>query len=490
MQVFVHIVINLKKDNLMSKTLPDITKDFSEWYNEIIYQAELADLSPVRGSIVIRPYGFALWENIKKELNAKIIANGTHNASFPLLIPLDFFHKEAQHVEGFAPELAVVTHAGGKELEEPLAIRPTSETMIHYMFAKWIKSWRDLPMKVNQWCNVVRWELRTRPFLRTCEFFWQEGHTAHATKEEAQEQAEAMWREYLDMYENYLAIPVVAGKKSESEKFAGADVTLTIEGLMPDGKALQMCTSHMISQNFAKSFDMKYQDKEGNLAYPYLTSWGFTTRSVGAVVMVHGDQKGLVMPPKVAPVQVVIVPIFKKDGEKDEVLQQATALAEQLKENDIRVELDASEHETPGAKFYKWELKGVPLRIEIGPRDIAKKQIMMADRLGLAKEPVSFDALVKTVEEKLAHIQQELYSRAHQRMYANWYKKEKLTDFAHDLQEKGGFYQTGWCGNVECEKKLKEHKATIRCLLPEKMFDSCFACGKKSTNDILVAKAY
>lgn len=474
----------------MSKILPDITKDFSEWYNDVIYQAELADLSPVRGSIVIRPYGFALWENIKNELNAKIIANGTQNASFPLLIPLDFFHKEAQHVEGFAPELAVVTHAGGKELEEPLAIRPTSETMIHYMFAKWIKSWRDLPMKVNQWCNVVRWEMRTRPFLRTSEFFWQEGHTAHVTQQEAQEQAEAIWREYVDMYETYLAIPVVAGKKSESEKFAGADATFTVEGLMPDGKALQMCTSHMISQNFAKSFDMKYQDQEGNVSYPYLTSWGFTTRSVGAVVMVHGDQKGLVMPPKVAPIQVVIVPIYRKDAEKHEVLNQAQVLVQQLKEQSIRVELDASEHETPGAKFYKWELKGVPLRVEIGPRDIAKQQVMMADRLGLAKEPVAFAVLVKTVQEKLMLLQQELYKRAHQKMHANWYKKEKLANFVQQLEQQGGFYQTGWCGNAECEKKLKEYKATIRCLLPEKTFADCFNCNNASKTDILLARAY
>lgn len=473
----------------MSTTLPDISTHFSDWYNEVIYQAELADLSPVRGSIVIRPYGFALWENIKDQLNKKIIANGTQNASFPLLIPMEFFQKEAKHVKGFAPELAVVTYAGGKKLEEPLAIRPTSETMIHYMFAKWIKSWRDLPMKVNQWANVVRWELRTRPFLRTCEFYWQEGHTAHETKQEAQEQAEAIWREYIDLYETYMAIPVVAGKKSESEKFAGADITLTVEGLMPDGKALQMCTSHMISQNFAKSFEMQYQDKEGKLAYPYLTSWGFTTRSVGAVVMVHGDQKGLIMPPKVAPIQVIIIPIFRKDAEKQEVLDLAQNIATGLK-IEFRVELDSNEHESPGAKFYKWELKGVPLRIEIGPRDIAKEQVMIADRLGISKEAVAFDQINDFVAKRLDEIQQELYKRAHERMKAHWYKKEKLTDFANDLESKGGFYQTGWCQSESCEAKLKEHKATIRCLLEEKEFDQCFNCNKESATDILVARAY
>ncbi|MGE0206737.1 MAG: proline--tRNA ligase [Candidatus Babeliales bacterium] len=474
----------------MSQTLPDITKDFSEWYNEVIYQAELADLSPVRGSVVIRPYGFALWENIKDELNKKIIASGTQNASFPLLIPLSFFHKEAEHVEGFAPELAVVTHAGGKELEEPLAIRPTSETMMHYMFAKWIKSWRDLPMKMNQWCNVVRWEKRTRPFLRTSEFFWQEGHTAHATAQEAQEMAEHMWREYVSMYEDYLAIPVIAGKKSESEKFAGADTTYTVEGCMPDGKALQMCTSHLISQNFAKSFNMQYQDKAGSLAYPYLTSWGFTTRSVGAVVMVHGDQKGVVMPPKVAPIQVVIIPIFKKDEEKNEVLKQADALAASLKKENIRVHIDAAEHQTPGAKFYAWELKGVPLRVEIGPRDIAKQQVMMADRLGLGKQPVAFDALVTTVQNQLTLIHTTLFERAQERMKAQWHKKEQFKDFAQDLEQNAGFYQVGWCQERGCEEKLKEIKATIRCLLPEKTSSTCFACGKPSAGDIVVAKAY
>lgn len=473
----------------MSTALPDIKKDFADWYNEVIYQAELADLSPVRGSIVIRPYGFALWEHIKEILNNKIIASGTKNASFPLLIPMDFFEREAKHVEGFAPELAVVTYAGGKKLEEPLAIRPTSETMIHYMFAQWIKSWRDLPMQINQWANVVRWEKRTRPFLRTCEFYWQEGHTAHSSADQAQKMAELMWREYIDVYENYLAIPVVGGRKSESEKFAGADKTYTVEGLMPDGKALQMCTSHIISQSFAKTFNIQYQDKEGNLAHPYLTSWGFTTRSIGAVVMVHGDQKGLILPPKIAPIQVVIVPIFKKDTDKEDVLSQARTLSYELSKT-IRVELDARDYETPGAKFYTWELKGVPLRIEIGPRDIEKKQVMVADRLGSTKEAISFDTITTYITNKLEEIQNALYDRAHTRMHDQWYKKETLTEFAPDLEENGGFYQTGWCQNNACEEKLKEHKASIRCLLPDKTFDTCFNCGKESSTDILVAKAY
>ncbi|MEX0940680.1 MAG: proline--tRNA ligase [Candidatus Babeliales bacterium] len=473
----------------MSKTLPDIKTQFPEWYQEVIYQAELADQSPVRGSVVIRPYGFAIWENIRDTLDQRIKETGHQNASFPLLIPLSFLQKEAEHVEGFAPELAIVTHAGGKELEEPYVIRPTSETIIHYMFAKWIKSWRDLPLKINQWANVVRWEMRTRPFLRTSEFFWQEGHTAHETAEEAEHEATMMWREYIDLYENYLAIPVVSGLKSESEKFAGADKTYTVESLMQDGKALQMCTSHLISQAFAKSFDMVFQDREGKLAYPYLTSWGLTTRSVGAVVMVHGDQKGLVLPPKAAPIQVIIIPIYKKESDKEKVLNIAENIAMSLK-SFVRVEIDANEHETPGAKFYKWELKGVPLRLELGPRDIEAGQVIIADRLGLSKEAVSFDKVNDYIKIKLEELHQAMYQRALDRLKSQWYKVEKLNEFADDLTQKGGFYQTGWCGSAECEKQLKDYKATIRCLLDETSFISCFNCDQKSKADILIARAY
>lgn len=301
---------------MSTQKLPDFNTNFSDWYNEVIYQAELADLSPVRGCIVIRPYGYAMWENIKGRLDERIKATGHENASFPLFIPESFLKKEAKHVEGFAPEVAVVTHAGGKELEEPLIVRPTSETMIHFMFAKWLRSWRDLPLKVNQWCNVVRWEMRTRPFLRTTEFFWQEGHTAHETLQEAETEVQTMLNEYVDLAQNWLAIPVFAGQKPESERFPGAEKTFTFEGIMPDGKALQMGTSHLLSQNFAKSFEMQFQDREGALAHPYLTSWGATTRLIGAVVMSHGDEKGLILPPKIAPIQVVIIPIYKTDTDK------------------------------------------------------------------------------------------------------------------------------------------------------------------------------
>lgn len=472
----------------MNKNLPDINSQFAEWYQDVVYEAELADHSPVRGCMVIRPYGYALWENIRDVVDKKIKDTGHQNASFPLFIPKSFIEKEAQHVEGFAPELAVVTHAGGKELEEPLVVRPTSETIIHYMFAKWIKSYRDLPMKINQWANVVRWELRTRPFLRTGEFFWQEGHTAHETAQEAQDEAELMWKEYVDTYENYLAIPVIPGVKSESEKFAGADRTYTVEGLMPDGKALQMCTSHIISQNFAKAFGIAFQSREGKLEHPFLTSWGFTTRSIGALVMMHGDQKGLMMPPKVAPIQVVIVPIYKTAEQQLQVLNVANDI---VKNNAaIRIHIDGDEQLTPGAKYYKWELRGVPLRIEIGPRDIANGVVMMVDRLGSAKEAVPVAELHKALSKRLELIHTMLFDRAKERMAKQWHKKAKLEEFGSDLAEHGGLYQTGWCRRAECEQKLKEYSATIRCVYSEHTFSECFACKESSPCDILIAKAY
>ncbi len=472
----------------MQNNLPDIKTNFSEWYQEIIYRSALADLSPVRGSIVIRPYGHAIWENIQKTLDKKIKDTGHQNAYFPLLIPESFLKREAKHVEGFAPEVAVVTYAGGKELEEPLIIRPTSETIIHYMFAKWIKSWRDLPLKINQWANVVRWEMRPRPFLRTTEILWQEGHTAHETQQEALQEALSMLNEYVDLIENYLAIPVVPGQKSENERFAGADKTFTVEGLMQDGRALQMGTSHMISQSFAKSFGMMFQDREGKQAYPYLTSWGVTTRLIGAVVMAHGDQKGLILPPKIAPIQIVIVPIYKDDS-KDLVLSKAKDLQKVLGAN-FRIHADLEENETPGAKFYNWELKGVPLRLEIGPKDIAKNQVMLVDRLSGIKRAVLFDSLDEEIKNQLEQIQKNLFERALSRRNSMWHKSIKLVDFANKLESDGGFYQVGWCKRSECELKLKEHKATIRCVLEEQTSPICFNCDLESKNDILLAKAY
>ncbi len=474
--------------------LPDIEKDFSEWYQEVVYKAELADQSPVRGCIVVMPYGCALWENIQKIVDKKIKDTGHHNALFPLLIPEGFLKKEAQHVEGFSPELAVVTYAGGKELEEPLVIRPTSETIIHYMFARWIKSWRDLPMKINQWANVIRWEMRTRPFLRTTEFWWQEGHTAHETAKEAEEEAQLMLDQYVDLIQNYLAIPVVAGIKSESERFAGADKTLTVEGLMADGKALQMGTSHLISQNFAKAFGITFQDRQEGISYPYLTSWAVTTRLVGAIVMVHGDKRGLVVPPKVAPIQVVIIPIFKEPY-KQQIVDEAIKVRADLESHGIRVLFDGEETETSGAKFYKWELKGVPVRIEIGPRDLEQRQAVVSDRMEMQpKQAYALASLPAIIKQKLDDMQQELFKRALEKRQQLWFVRESLLagpdPFAHDLETVGGFYQTGWCGSRECEAVLKQHKATIRCRLESKVLSKCFACDKESQGDVLVARAY
>lgn len=473
----------------MSKKLSDIQKQFPEWYQDVVYGAQLADQSPVRGCMVIRPYGYAIWENIKAILDKKIKDTGHENAYFPIFIPKSFLEKEAKHVEGFSPELAIVTHGGGKELEEPLVVRPTSETIIHHMFAQWIKSWRDLPMKINQWGNVVRWEMRTRPFLRTTEFLWQEGHTAHETEQESEDEARMMFHEYLDVIRNYLAIPAVPGKKSESEKFAGADTTYTIEALMQDGKALQMCTSHIISRNFSKAFGITYQTRESGLDYPYLTSWGFTTRSIGAAVMVHGDQKGLILPPKIAPIQVVIIPIFKTDEDKQKLLSAVQSLAQQLKPI-VRVKIDDDEHSRPGEKFFHWELKGVPVRIEIGPRDMTNGTVVVADRLGLAKETITFENVIETVQARLTLLHDEMYKRAQERLKKQWHHGKKIAEFGPLLEKDGGFYQTGWCRKSSCEEHVKKYKATIRCLLDEVTFAECFSCNEPSLSDILIAKAY
>ncbi len=477
----------------MSK-LPDIKTNFAEWYQEVIQQAQLVDASPTRGCFVIRPYAYAVWENIQQELDKKIKDLGASNAYFPLLIPESFLKKEAKHIEGFAPELAVVTHGGGKVLEEPLVVRPTSETMIYYMFSKWITSWRDLPLSINQWANVVRWEMRTRPFVRSLEFLWQEGHTAHRTKEEASAMAQAALQAYKDMYEYYLAVPVIAGEKSPTERFAGADTTYTIEGLMQDGKALQMCTSHLLAQSFPASFDVQYQDSDGSMKTPYCTSWGFTTRSIGAVIMTHGDQDGLIMPPRIAPIQAVIVPIFKTPEEQAIVLEKAAALSQALKQQGVRVKVDTDVTTTPGAKFFHWELRGVPVRIEIGPKDIANNQAMLVNRMEMdkakKKTPASLDVIAQATIALLDTIQQGLYDRALRRMQDNWHQADKLADFGPAIDTKNGLYQAGWCGSADCEAKVKEYKGTIRCLLQEKKHAVCFHCTSQSISDVLVAKAY
>lgn len=471
-------------------SLPDIKNQFPEWYQEVIYKAELADQSPVRGTMIVRPYGWSIWEHITKILDARIKETGHQNASFPLFIPESFLKKEAQHVEGFAPELAIVTHAGGKELEEPLVVRPTSETIIHYMFAKWITSWRDLPLKINQWCNVVRWEMRPRPFLRTTEFFWQEGHTAHETRDEAYEEVMLMLGEYVKLAQDYLAIPVIAGRKTDTERFPGAEITMTFEAVMQDGKALQMGTSHLLSQTFAKSFNIIFQNRDKEQAHPYLTSWGATTRLVGALVMTHGDQAGLVMPPRIAPIQVVIIPILMKDTDNQAVLDVVSRVYKELEAKNIRCHVDDRDYKTPGNKFYEWELKGIPLRLEIGPRDLKQGQATLVQRIDGEKRTIALEEVTKQIPGILERIHTLMFEKAHARLKSQWHKAKKLSEFGPTLAEHNGLYQTGWCGDAACEQQLKEYKAFTRCLIDENTFTECFYCTRPSKGDVLVAKAY
>jgi prolyl-tRNA synthetase len=479
------------------KKLTDIKKDFPGWYQDVIFQAELVDSSPTRGSMVIRPYGYAIWENIQKVLDKKIKDLGAQNAYFPLLIPESFLKKEAEHVEGFAPEVAVVTHAGGKKLEEPLVIRPTSETIIYHMFARWIHSWRDLPLKINQWANVIRWEMRTRAFLRTTEFLWQEGHTAHATHEQALQMALDAREMYKDFVQNYLAIPVIAGTKSDSERFAGAEKTFCIEAIMPDGKALQMGTTHLLAHSFPKSFEILFQDKDGSMKTPYCSSWGVSTRMIGGLIMCHGDELGLVFPPKIAPIQTVIVPIYRKNEDKSKILEVAQKLQSNLASINIRVVIDDDKTKTPGAKFFHWEVRGVPLRIEIGPKDIEKQSVVLAIRHKEKKKQfVPIDQVEKAVSETLDEIQNSLFERAQKRLIDKIEHGEKLETFSKALEE-GGVFQTGWCGSAKCEERLKPHKGSIRCILDKKAHTSglnppakCFACEKESASDVIIAKSY
>lgn len=474
---------------MSTQKLPDFHTDFAEWYNEVVYQAELADHAPVRGCMIVRPYGWAIWESIQRGLDERIKATGAVNAAFPLLIPESFLKKEAKHVEGFSPELAVVTHAGGKELEEPYVVRPTSETIIHWSFARWIRSWRDLPMKVNQWCSVVRWEMRTRPFLRTTEFFWQEGHTAHETEQEAGEYALTILNLYTNFIQDHLAVPVITGQKSESERFAGATATYTMEGVMPDGKALQMGTSHCISQSFAHAFEMSYQDRNGNLAYPYLTSWGVTTRLIGAMVMTHGDEKGLVIPPRVAPIQVVIVPIVKKGIDEQALHAYVDEVRTRLVQLGVRVQVDDEHTQSPGARFYRWELKGVPVRCDIGARELEGRTLGIVVRHSGEKRTMAATDL-EQMPAFLESVQQKLFARAQER--ATFWRRsgEKLVDFGPELEAQNGIYQTGWCLRSECEQQLKSYKAFTRCLVESNTFKECFACDLPSKSDVLVAKAY
>ncbi len=477
--------------------LPSKLTDFTGWYNEVIYQAELVDESPTRGCVVLRPYGYALWENIVRILDARFKEKGIQNAYFPLLIPESFLRKEANHVEGFSPELAVVTHAGGKQLEEPYVIRPTSETIIYHMMSRWITSWRDLPLQLNQWANVVRWEMRTRPFLRTAEFLWQEGHTAHATREEALAKAQEMLELYTQVIREELCIPLFTGQKTPKERFAGADATFTMEGMMPDGKALQMGTSHLLAHSFPAAYGVQFQDKDGQMKSPWCTSWGFTTRVIGATIMVHGDDAGLVLPPAIAQYHVVIVPIFKTEEEKNVVYAVASEHKASLEQAGIRVHIDMRD-ERPGAKFFFWELRGVPIRLEMGPRDVSQQTVILVPRVVAhntdRKSVVSFDALVSTVRTALKSFSQLLYQRA--LAYRDTQMIEQSSDsiesFGKVIEECNGFVKAGWCFSRECEDALIPYKGSIRCIIDEPVSNEslCFSCRTPAKHIVLAAKSY
>ncbi len=474
------------------------SQDFAGWYNDIVLRAELADYSPVRGCIVFRPDGFAIWEALRDELDRRIKRTGARNAYFPLFIPQSFLRKEAQHVEGFAPEVAAVTHGGGEELEEPLIVRPTSETIINHMFAQWIHSYRDLPLMVNQWCNVVRWEMRTRLFLRTAEFLWQEGHTAHASREEAERETLTMLEVYRSFVEEFLAIPLIVGRKSAAERFPGADETYTIEGLMGDGRALQCGTSHFLGQNFAKAFEIKYLDEQNQLQYAWQTSWGVSTRLLGAIIMVHGDDQGLRLPPTVASTQVVIVPIYRKPEEGEAVLAKAGEIREALEKAGVRVRLDARDGVSPGFKFNDWEMRGVPLRIEIGPRDLASGEVVLArrDLKGPeAKSKVPVAAAATKVSALLDDIQRSLYQQAREAMSRETREFANYADLKKQMEGEGGggFAVVFWCGNPACETRIREEtRATCRAipLNQSGSHGNCIVCGNPASERAHFAKAY
>ncbi len=470
------------------------SENFSEWYNQLVLRAELADYAPVRGCMVVRPYGWTLWENMQAGLDRRFKETGHVNAAFPTLIPMSFFEKEKDHVEGFSPELAVVTHGGGKELEEKLAVRPTSETIIGYMYSKWVQSWRDLPILINQWGSVMRWELRTRLFLRTAEFYWQEGHTAHATAEEAEEETYRMLDVYADFAETDCAIPVVKGYKSDTERFAGAQMTTGIESMMRDTKALQSGTSHYFGQNFAKAFEIDFLNKDNELEFAYTTSWGMSTRMIGALIMVHGDDQGLKIPPKIAPIQVVIVPIYRKDKEKDAVMAAVDEVFAELKAGGIRVKVDDREGFSPGFKFNDWEMRGVPLRLEIGPKDIEKGSVALARRDIIGRDGKSFvsrDGLVATVQEMLNTIQAALFESAKKFRDENIHDPQSYDELKDVVQK--GWALSWWCESAECEAKVKEDtKATTRVIPLEQPGGEgkCVVCGEKATKKVYFAKAY
>jgi prolyl-tRNA synthetase len=479
---------------MAEEKLPTRAEDFSEWYNQLVLRADLADYAPVRGCMVVKPYGWALWENITAWLDAEFKKTGHVNAAFPTLIPLSFFEKEKEHVEGFSPQLAVVTHGGGEELEEKLVVRPTSETIIGYMYSKWIQSWRDLPLLIVQWGSVMRWEMRTRLFLRTAEFYWHEGHTAHASAEEA---IEEMYR-ILDIYERFcqeeLAIPVFKGPKSESEKFPGAQITTSIEAMMWDKRALQSGTSHYFGQNFAEAFDIKYLDQNNTLQYCETTSWAISSRIIGALIMVHGDDQGLVLPPRMAPIQVVMVPIYRNDTEKSKVMEVADRIFQELKQAGIRIKMDDRDNVSSGFKFNDWEMRGVPVRVEIGPRDVEKGTVALARRDRPGKEGKSFvsqTGLVETIRNLLTDIQAAMLKRATEYRDSNIHEPRDYEELKRIVAD--GWAFAYWCESAECEARVKEDtKATTRNIpmnQPEQE-GTCVVCGRPAKRKVYFARAY
>ena len=476
----------------MSKGVTPQSTDYAKWYVDVVQKAELADYSPVKGCMVIRPYGFALWENIKENLDRMFKETGHVNAYFPMLIPESFLKKEAEHVEGFAPELAVVTHAGGKKLEENLVIRPTSETIIWSMYKKWINSYRDLPILINQWANVVRWEMRTRMFLRTTEFLWQEGHTAHATENEAVEETMKMVDVYRKFAEDYMAMPVIVGRKTEKEKFAGAVDTYSIEAMMGDKKALQSGTSHYLGQNFAKAFDVTFQNKDNEQEYVFASSWGVSTRLVGALIMAHGDDKGLILPPKLAPYQVVVVPIYRDDEAKAKVMDYVQTITDELKAKGVRFHVDMRETLSPGFKFNDWEMKGVPLRVEVGPRDVDGGNLVVAQRFNGEKAIQAKDEFLDKVVKLLDDIQEKMFADRKAFREANTVDITSYDELKAATVD-GGFARAYWDGSREDEQLIQdETKATIRNIPFEQPEEEgiCFYTGRKTKQQVIFAKAY
>jgi prolyl-tRNA synthetase len=494
------------KNNKGARITPR-SKDYSQWYLDVIREADLADHASVKGCMVIKPYGYAIWENFQKILDEKIKKTGHQNAYFPLFIPKSFLSKEAKHVEGFAKECAVVTHYRLKndpdgngvivdpeaKLQEELIIRPTSETIIYSTISKWIESYRDLPILINQWANVVRWEMRTRLFLRTTEFLWQEGHTAHRTEREAEGESLMMLEVYRKFSEEYLAMPVVPGQKSESEKFAGALRTYTIEAMMQDGKALQAGTSHNLGQNFAESFDVKFRDEDGEIKYVWQTSWGVSTRFIGGLIMTHSDNDGLVLPPRIAPIQVVVVPIWKNEGDKMAVFSEIKDIVKELEKVDVRIKIDDREYCTPGFKFHEWEAKGVPLRVEVGPRDVANESLVVARRDTKEKVTISRSKMTGEIRRLLDTMQKDLLERARKSQEDRSYRIDDYEEFKKVLEEMSGFIYSHWCGSEMCEEEINnETRATIRCIPfnQKEEVGQCIKCGKDSRRRVIFAKAY